>query len=521
MGGYYQMVFSRYHEKKREPHSCSLKMINDHLAHLLPDKQDHFETLAIVRNLYKVSGEDGLKYYKSQPDETLQDIATRIYEERMTSHYENFSPTTVYLDLSRDELINMIMFSDWSKMSDNDESRSILNHAFLQFKNTIAEAKETKNHQIFAMAKQQLIKAIESGSCINIFSLSFRAVVEVLLNNVSDDNKAGKSTRSGTKLEALVNGSFVKASASAGPGGDRLDNFLLKFASELNLELIQGARWDSLAMTLLGPVKDQLVPYVIAVNYQISSQFRSIDGVFTGFLPDVSNLTEQDGQCIPDWVDSYNDVDQTDESPLFITTRKLFECPDCQMFITLEMKHYAENIDGPTVKSVLKKAVTKGREIAKLWPQGCVNPIYHLHLFCVSSLADIKDWDLIRSKCAHVLKILQLTYDSTANSFGFKDLFANTISNTRTAVNKDLEEVAKYPTANASFPHTTVIILSLKDLFGYGLESAFNLQSNAPSPQPEQPSQNLPAKRSPKPSKNMQTKLHKSRQFRRVLNFAK
>lgn len=94
------------------------------------------------------------------------------------------------------------------------------------------------------------------------------------------------------------------------------------------------------------------------------------------------------------------------------------------LYISLEMNYYVENIRADLVKSALRRAAEKGRNIAKLWPErskGSTHPIHHLHLFCVSSFGSIKDWEVIQRKCSHVLKLYQLRYDSSSNKLGLTD----------------------------------------------------------------------------------------------------
>jgi hypothetical protein len=252
---------------------------------------------------------------------------------------------------------------------------------------------------------------------------------------------------------------------------------------------------------------------------------------YTGFLPQLSNVTQLDGSCVPDW------VFPTKNEVLKKKNETLSNSPKCQMYITLEMKNYAEKIGANVVKSVLRRAAEKGRNIAKLWPKGTIGPllpIYHVHLFCVSSVAEIRNWGAIQSKCSHVLKLYQLCYNSSTNKLGLTDKFVmmdtdtteddddindelhadpvsesdflaqdmeidscdlDTLNAIISSLNpsnfpqpqpdaqesemskklSDLERIKMVPDVTYHFPHTTVIIIALEDLFRYGLESAGNL----------------------------------------------
>jgi hypothetical protein len=290
---------------------------------------------------------------------------------------------------------------------------------------------------------------------------------------------------------------------------------------------------------LLGDIKDQLVPYVIASNYRMSPEFRSLPSVFTGSLPDLNSIQEMDGQCIPDWVSVLNPSeedkkanflikDETTLQSLIQSAKVLSKKADCQMFITMEMKNYARNVDVGMVRTVLRKAIVKGRKLADRWPKikppQTRLPIHHLHIFCVSSIADIKDWASIRENSSHVIRVLQLTYDNTANKLGLIEIFpastippdpiqpktsssatnspqpastlaqplnpitAPTVSTApaaneqevkkETDAEKELKSMKTAPKATKDFPHSTVLIVPLKDLFGYGLESITNIESD-------------------------------------------
>lgn len=421
MEGYYQMIFSKFHVYNNGKHSCSVEMIHKHLAHLLPDETEHYENLPIVRNIFKRYQDKRLVWYRPWKDEQRKSVI--------------FKPRTVYLDLSTDELTNMIFFSDWTKMVNENDFNEL--NVFKELREAIIEGRAEKNYDIILDAKLNVLKYF-SGDVPNqdLFACSFRLFVECLFNKASFTSafKRGKEITSGDKLEILIAGSFVKASAAAGPNGDKLETFLLNFVSELSLDKLRGIQWDPESLDLLGEIKEQLVPYVIAANYRISPQFRCHPDVFTGSLPDLENSKEMDGQCIPDWVSVLNPSEEdkdTISEPLVQSAEALSRKADCQMFVTMEMKNYADRVGVGIVRTVLRKAIVMGRELANRWPklepepESESHPIHHLHLFCVSSLANIQDWNSIRENSSHVNRVLQLTYDRSTNRLGLIDLFSS------------------------------------------------------------------------------------------------
>jgi hypothetical protein len=477
MDGYFQMIFSKFHVYADGKHNCSINMIHNHVAHLLPDQKDNYNDLPIIREIYKSETDSLVWFPQTKPSD------------QTNPNQRTFEPTTVYLDLSVDELTNMIFFSDWSQVTVKKEENIALQRALSQLKGALKNFEptevSTEKLNVIKEIRQSVFQKLEK---YNIFSLSFRISVEYLFSNLSDSTKKGKGVRSGNKLEALINGSFVKASASGGPSGISLDNFLLKFFSELGLEKPTHLSWDPESLLLLSSIKDQLVPYVIAVNYQMTPHFRAIDGVYTGTLPDVVNCLELDGACIPDWVEELErqspaarkgkEKSQRDVTTLNLAknTLKLSKDANCQLFITLEMKNYDTNIGASVVKSVLGKAAKNGRQVAQKWPQSSEHRIHHVHLFCVSSLAAIEDWESIHCQFGHVIKLFQLTFIEGENKIGLKNLF---LFPDPKSVNIEI------PSATDVFPHSTVIIISLKDLFGYGFEADYNVESNSQATSPE------------------------------------
>lgn len=481
MDGYYQMLFSRFHASTVKEHNCALEMVNRHLAHILPDKLDHFEKIPVVKNLFKIG--ERLGYYESRPFEDLNDYSLSNFTDTSGRTLHTFEPTTIYLDLQKDELINMIVFSDWSKIDLSQYEMEVLSEIFADFEREIETAVSRKDIRIFSKAKQEVIKRIKNSRKINIFSLSFRLFIEILHNTKTDDGKIGKSVRSGNKLEQLIIGSFVKSSTSAGPFGSRLDIFLLNFVSELSLEKLFDVKWGKKAIKLLKPLKRQLVPYVIAANYEISNHFQAIPYVFTGSIPDLKNSAQLDGRCIPDWVGT---ISQRSAStlPHYANAVHFSKIANYQMYITMEMNNYNENIDGLTVKSVLVRAVLKGRKFAEKWPAKHNLPIRHLHLFCVSSLAEIKDWNIIHHIFSPFVKIYMMSYNSTEKILNLEDMLdirTPDISSLSKTDIEFLEQLKKARLPTNIFPHSTVIIVSLKDLFGFGFESLYNLTSEPPS----------------------------------------
>jgi hypothetical protein len=533
MEGYYEMIFSKFHVAPNEKHNCSLKLIHKHLAHLHPDATENYENLAIVRNIFKKPQTKDLIWYRPTEGEDIQEQALITFQntDRISMVFE---PRSVYLDLSTDELTNMIFFSDWSKMV-NDNNLAELLDVFKEWRKSVAQ----DNDDNILKAKLSVLSSFSRNKQhLNLFSFSFRLIVECLFHNVSfsEGYKRGVEASSGDKLEILIVGSFVKASAAAGPNGDKLETFLLRFVSELSLEKLIGLQWDPKALTLLGDIKDQLVPYVIASNYRMSPEFRSLSNVFTGTLPDLNNIQEMDGQCIPDWVSVLNPSEEDKKANLLIkdstleslvkSANILSHKADCQLFITTEMKNYARKVDVGEVRRVLRKAILKGRKLADRWPKTESTPlIHHLHLFCVSSLADIQDWASIRQNSSHVIRVLQLTYDNTANKLGLIEIFpastippdpiqpktsssatnspqpasilvkplnpitAPTVSTApaaneqevkkETDAEKELKSMKTASKATKDFPHSTVLIVPLKDLFGYGLESITNTETDS------------------------------------------
>jgi hypothetical protein len=238
----------------------------------------------------------------------------------------------------------------------------------------------------------------------------------------------------------------------------------------------------------LGPIKDQLVPYIIAVNYRAKAELRSIDGVFTGFLPEMPSQGYKElkvnGHCVPDWVDTIqaSENNRNDTTPsLLRNALALSKNADCQMFISLEFDGYYGSLE-----CALKRAALKRNEILKKWPKSSKHPIQHLHLQCLSSFNENSSWESmesIRLNCSHVLRLFMLTLDQKTKTISIKLLFnGSTPKNPKTKKAaadvdgsdddddyEDLEAVSRMSPATPSFPHTTAIIVALNQLCPYEL----------------------------------------------------
>lgn len=419
--GYYEMIFSRFRANHVIEHACSAELINRHLAHLIPNNFTHIESLPVVQPLFKSKITHGLY----------------LFADKIPWDKDLFDPHSLYLYLQTDELTQMILFSDWTKQFGSLD-RNLAN-IFL----------EVKRASSIEKAKQEIIRLVRTTPNLNVLTFSFRLIVECLHNNQSDNVKSGVGVRSGNKLENLINGCFVKAAASGGPYGSPLEAFLTRFASEMSLEKLFDVKWDAQSLVLLGPIKDQLVPYVIAVNHRVTPEFRSLDGIYTGFYPEFSNVRQLDGRCIPDWVTTIKAPTSSVSGhsalpfPVLRNAQALSENSKCQLYITLEMKNHTVNVGAGVVAAVLRRAALNGRKIGLDWPRSSGHPVHHLHLLCVSSLAAVKDWDQIRSHCSHLMRVLKLTYDKEANIIGLRDMFGEgggASANTTTTVEGSVGE---------------------------------------------------------------------------------
>lgn len=456
--GWYEMLFSKAFREEIAEHACSTDLIHSHLTQLTPNTSMAAERIPVVQLLCKSSFGRHL-----------------CHDEELDGKNCEFSPHSLFIDV--DELAQMIVFSDRTK---------ICNSASVDLKSifTRANAMEAKR-----LRKKEIFQSISMNSELSILSFSFRLVVEFLHRNETKEIPPSLApVRSGNKLQYLFNGAFIIASASAGPTGGSLETFLSKFVSELTMEKLFNAKWSKKSLALLGPIKDQLVPYVIAVNYRAKAELRSIDGVFTGFLPEMPSQgykkLKVNGDCVPDWVETIGAAakKRNDIAPsLLRNALALSKKAHCQMFISLEF----DNCYG-SLERALKHAALKRNEILKKWPKSRKHPIQHLHLQCLTGFNgnSRSEWiKSVRSHCSHVLRLFMLTLNQKTKTIGLELLFngstpkkhqtkkaaADAESSDDDDEDEDLEAVSRIPPATPSFPHTTVIIVALNQLCPYEL----------------------------------------------------
>lgn len=169
----------------------------------------------------------------------------------------------------------------------------------------------------------------------------------------SESYKRGDNRRSGYMMECLCQGSLVKVSALCGPSGSALSTFLPFFVEEFQLVKGDPLQLDDDALSLLEEVKDQKVPFFVAIRHTMSDQFRSIPGVYTGTCPDVKDSARIDGLLQPDHVDHPNDPNERD-----------FQC---QMYMTFEYKNYKDAFESSDIDAGLERTVKNSRGYHEKW----------------------------------------------------------------------------------------------------------------------------------------------------------
>lgn len=440
--GYFQMLFSGY--RVCEPaYGNPSSLIHKHLAHL-----------CVFDESYKIVDIPPLVEISKRGDGSL------CIDDGMDLNL-NFEPHSIYLNLNEDELIQCILMIGWTKIVNLKSHLDLWKRLMKNMK-----FKNARNEDNFALEKAQTLHILASiGKFkINILSCPFRLLVEYLWRTtfIPAAFKVNSNERDGKKMECLVLGSIVKASASAGPKGSALKLFLPLFVSELQLYNSGPLELTENALGALKSIKDQLVPFTVAVGHQLSVAFRKIPGAYTGSLPDIKNIQCIDGCLSPDWVDTLSagrlnhlfppkPPNQEYDEEILKIAHSFSNKKTCQLYITLEMKNYERNIGYDKINDILKRAKTNGRGFYGQPLPSIKTPKHHLHLIVLSSIAKLEEESIskLSASFSESMRLLEMRFDKSTKKIDLVDMFP---------VTQNFLSI--------------VIIIPIETLFGHGFESA-------------------------------------------------
>jgi hypothetical protein len=212
-------------------------------------------------------------------------------------------------------------------------------------------------------------------------------------------------SRDGSFLENLGLASMVRTSILGPYSGQTFGEFFLGVCKQLSLEPINKATFDS---SILGSTAEFVVPFLAPVNTHFSTNFRSIEGVYSGIVISPRDKAQIDGIAIPsDLVTSslckiarrqLPTIPGTKNKEFVPTTPAEFIADDLNfqkngkdgLVITAEMKNYSDPLGYGRVKACFNKAMKFKREYFDSNP----HIKKHVHLMFVSTTAD---WKLLKA----------------------------------------------------------------------------------------------------------------------------
>lgn len=418
--GYFAMMFSKFHTRF-EKYSWPTFLINRHLAHMIPSPEIHKDQLPYF---IKVTKENDCLY--------------------IASHNVVLNPASIYVDVDADELTQFIVMTGMRSMNDQNLGK------FVNLPKALGKSVIFRSNP----SKWNALKVAEKVGNLNIFSLSFRFVVEFVWNSqlMYSKHSAGKDKRDGEKMECLAKGATVKASVSGGPSGQPFEKFLLRYAEELQLIKAKPLQWTFNALALLGPVKDQIVPFVMAVGHRASKEFRSIPGFYFGVLEELKDSARLDGLLTPDY------TVEADEQYSKDSLR--------QVYLTMEQKDRDPDgrFDGSDLDATIERAAHDGRMYHGRWKERHDHaPKHHVHLLTVSSVTKFTNLSRMHEKYGHLVELYLMTFDSSEHTLDLRNLF----DQSGQSVERDRSTIS-------AFPRTKIIIVPIEDLFQYSFESAID-----------------------------------------------
>lgn len=475
--GYFQMFFSAYRAWPLK-HMLPLNLIHSHLAHLHAGREMHYSNIPQILDVFKTPA---ASLYINVPF-------------KKTFKMRAFQPKSILLDLNTDEVTQFIIFAGWEKPNQEPRLRTLW--SCLQ---DVPAFMEAHRENQFEAEKKIVLNLVSPGKRLNIFSFPFRLFVEKLWESTfsAADFKSGAHERDGKKMECLVLGSMVKVSAVMGPKGSALKEFLPVFVSELQLYKSGSLVLTDHAIELIDDIKDQLVPFTLAAGYQLSTAFRMISGViYTGSLPDAKNNQCIDGCLTPDWVDTLSSGKLTRiyppksksnhqiNSELVRIAKAQSNNPNCQLYISLEMKNYERRIGYERLKQILDKAIEKGRAFyGEVQDPEIQIPKHHLHIITLTSLAELQPESntQLHQKFSKSMRLLKMTLNRRTREIDLIDLFPEeTVEGSANEQGSDEDQIEpsrkslrlslkKKKTFDRNL--SVVIIIPIETLFGFSLAS--------------------------------------------------
>jgi hypothetical protein len=407
----------------------------------------------------------------------------------------SFNPVSIYLDVCKDELTHFIIFTSWEEAARSPALQRLKkwidilrNDGKFQRTNSLRK----KKHRAIKIAK-------DPKSNVNLFTLPFRMLVELYWDSLDDEkHRRADNSNTGLKLERLGLGALIKTSAGSGPSGCSLQLFLPRFVDELQLVKGVPPKLSTKALAVLGDIRNQKVPFCLAVGHTMSEEFRAIPGVYTGTCPDVPNSARTDGLLKPDYVDYPGDPNAQE--------------PLCQLYVTTEKKLY--KIDKSSMVEIMDRGAKDGRSRYLRWKERGPAPRHHLHLIVVTAVADFYKSSLktLYQKYSHAARLLKMTYNETTAELGLVDLFKDFTeqpmesSENEEGLSEELEHEAKkrrirnQPSnkteeetvtelanvhspigipATDEFPRSTFLIIPIVDLFKYSFGTKDHLKQSA------------------------------------------
>lgn len=290
--GYYAMLFSNF-RLQPEVYDWPAFLIDRHLAHMVSSKSTHLASLPDILSIVKTT-----KYL------SVRNLTCRL------------EPVSIYINLKDDELNQFIVFSGMAAFAEKNPARPV----------SFKIALESDKNFCTKPAKENVLCVASSGlEDLNIFGFTFRLIVEFLWDGrkLGSEHIAGRAKRDGNKMECLSKGATVKASVAGGPSGQSFQAFLLRYAEEFQLIRSDPFKWDNESLELLGNLKDQFIPYLLAVGYLPSGTFSSLPGFFTGYLEEVKDSARLDSVLSPCWIYDHDKRYATSTThQMFITRRK-------------------------------------------------------------------------------------------------------------------------------------------------------------------------------------------------------